>query len=99
MYFLPAASWWRFIGWLILGLSVYASYGFVNSVVGKSQGPSFAKTPHKSQGRGSWRFLAAAVGMFVIPHEASPWPPNFAISRPSTRQRRDLPDRSVGIVL
>ncbi len=67
MYFLPAASWWRFAGWLVLGLSIYASYGFVHSVVGQSMGRP-DRTPFGLQ-VAAVAFLAAAVGMFVIPHE------------------------------
>jgi APA family basic amino acid/polyamine antiporter len=69
MYYLPAASWWRFAGWLLLGLSVYASYGYVHSVIGAKEGrPS--RTPRALQ-VAALGFLAAAVGMFVIPHESS----------------------------
>ena len=28
MFYLPPASWWRFIGWLVLGFAVYTSFGF-----------------------------------------------------------------------
>jgi APA family basic amino acid/polyamine antiporter len=69
MWYLPPASWWRFVGWLILGLSIYASYGFVHSVVGQSQGRP-KRTPVGLQ-IAAVAFLAAAVGMFVIPHETS----------------------------
>lgn len=31
IYYLPQASWWRFVGWLVLGLSVYAAYGYSHS--------------------------------------------------------------------
>ena len=27
MLSLPAATWWRFLGWLVLGLAIYALYG------------------------------------------------------------------------
>ena len=36
MYFLPAGSWWRFVGWLALGLSIYLSYGYTRSAVGQA---------------------------------------------------------------
>ena len=69
MVYLPPTSWWRFVGWLILGLSVYCSYGFAHSTVGRDHGRT-NRTP------GGFRlaaigFLAAALGMFLIPHEAS----------------------------
>jgi len=69
MWFLPAASWWRFAGWLALGLAVYASYGYVHSVLGKTQGrPDRTPAGLKFAALG---FVAMAVGMFVIPHEKS----------------------------
>ena len=40
MYYLPGGSWWRFIGWLALGLSIYLSYGYTRSGSGRrSAGP------------------------------------------------------------
>ena len=69
MYNLPAASWWRFAGWLLLGLAVYASYGYSRSVVGQGQGRP-ARTPMGLK-IAALGFLTAAVGMFVIPHESS----------------------------
>ena len=67
MYYLPAASWWRFAGWLMLGLSVYASYGYVHSELGIKLGRP-GKTPHVLK-IAAIGFLMAAVGTFVIPHE------------------------------
>lgn len=31
--YLPPPSWWRFVGWLIVGLIVYAAYGFRRSAL------------------------------------------------------------------
>ena len=31
MKYLEAATWYRFIGWLVLGLVIYALYGFRHS--------------------------------------------------------------------
>jgi APA family basic amino acid/polyamine antiporter len=28
---LPHSSWWRFLGWLLVGLLIYALYGYRNS--------------------------------------------------------------------
>lgn len=28
MYYLPPTSWWRFVAWLMLGLSIHLSYGY-----------------------------------------------------------------------
>jgi basic amino acid/polyamine antiporter, APA family len=70
MWFLPAASWWRFAGWLALGMSVYGSYGYVHSVLGRGQNrPERTPTGLKVAALG---FLAVAVGTFVIPHEFGP---------------------------
>ena len=67
MYYLPPASWWRFIGWLTLGLSVYASYGYSRSVVGRETGrPPRTPWPMKLAALG---FGLAAVGLFAIPHD------------------------------
>jgi APA family basic amino acid/polyamine antiporter len=35
MFSLPAANWFRLIGWLVLGLIIYFSYGRYHSVLGK----------------------------------------------------------------
>src|SRR5215213_11454142 len=70
IYFLPEGSYWRFVGWLMLGLAVYFSYGYTRSAVGQKLGrPS--RTPAGLK-------LAAvccvliAVGLFVIPHDVAP---------------------------
>jgi APA family basic amino acid/polyamine antiporter len=68
MYYLPPASWWRFIGWLVLGLSIYTAYGYTRSTIGQAQGrPSRTPLPLKLASVG---FLATAVGLFTIPHDA-----------------------------
>jgi amino acid transporter len=48
MYYLPPASWWRFIGWLMLGMSIYLSYGYVRSTVGQNIGRPFPTFGHRS---------------------------------------------------
>jgi APA family basic amino acid/polyamine antiporter len=67
MVYLPPSSWWRFIGWLVLGMAVYVSYGYSNSVVGREAGRP-AKTP--GQSLAALGFLLAGVGLFTIPHDA-----------------------------
>jgi APA family basic amino acid/polyamine antiporter len=68
MFYLPPASWWRFIGWLVLGLSIYTAYGYTRSTIGQAQGrPSRTPLAMKLASVG---FLATAVGLFVIPHDA-----------------------------
>ena len=70
IYFLPGGSYWRFIGWLALGLAVYFSYGYTRSAVGQKLGRP-ERTPM------GLKFAAVccvvvAVGLFVIPHEIAP---------------------------
>ena len=67
MFYLPPTSWWRFIGWLVLGMSIYFSYGYTHSVVGRESGRP-AKPP--GQNLAALGFLLAAVGLFTIPHDA-----------------------------
>ena len=69
MYYLPPASWWRFIGWLMLGMSVYLSYGYVRSAVGQKLGRPFP-TPMGLK-VAAVGFLLLAVGLFIIPHSSS----------------------------
>lgn len=66
MYYLPPTSWWRFIAWLMLGLSIYLSYGYARSELGRKFGRSWT-TPGalKLAGLG---FLLLAIGLFTIPH-------------------------------
>jgi len=69
MVYLPPSSWWRFIGWLVLGMSIYFSYGYSQSLVGRELGrPS--RTPATLQAA-ALGFLLLAVGLFTIPHDAS----------------------------
>ena len=67
MVYLPPSSWWRFIGWLVLGMAVYFYYGYTHSTVGKESG-----RPVKSPGQSlaAFGFLLAGVGLFIIPHDA-----------------------------
>jgi APA family basic amino acid/polyamine antiporter len=70
MYYLPPASWWRFIGWLILGLAIYTSYGYTRSTIGRQLGRP-TRTPF-SMKVAALGFLSTAVGLFIIPHDAGP---------------------------
>ncbi len=66
MYYLAADTWWRFIGWLVLGLSIYLAYGYTRSAIGMKMGrPSRTPTPLKIAAFG---FFALAVGLFTVPH-------------------------------
>ena len=69
MYYLPPTSWWRFVAWLMIGLSVYLSYSYSRSQIGRGLG-----RPEKTPG---WLMLLGlgslliAVGILVVPHDAS----------------------------
>ncbi|HVT58909.1 MAG TPA: amino acid permease [Thermoanaerobaculia bacterium] len=69
MVYLPPASWWRFIGWLVLGMAIYFSYGYNQSRVGRGMGRP-DRTPMTLQAA-ALGFLAIATGLFTIPHDAS----------------------------
>jgi APA family basic amino acid/polyamine antiporter len=66
MYYLAADTWWRFIGWLVLGLSIYLAYGYTRSAIGIRMGrPERTPLPLKVAALG---FLMLAVGLFTVPH-------------------------------
>jgi basic amino acid/polyamine antiporter, APA family len=70
IYFLPEGSYWRFVGWLSLGLAVYLSYGYSRSSVGLKLGrPS--RTPLLLK-VSAICFVVVAIGLFVIPHDVAP---------------------------
>ena len=70
MYYLPPTSWWRFVAWLALGLSIYFAYGYSRSEIGQKMGRPFP-TPlgMKFSGLG---FLVLAVGLFMLGFENQP---------------------------
>lgn len=70
MFYLPPSSWWRFAGWLLLGMAVYTAYGYTRSAIGRQTG-----RPQKTTFAlmvASIGFLLMASGLFAIPHDASP---------------------------
>jgi APA family basic amino acid/polyamine antiporter len=70
MIYLPPESWWRFIGWLVLGMAIYTSYGYTHSGIGRKLGrPTRAPFTVKIASLG---FFVMAVGLFTIPHDANP---------------------------
>jgi APA family basic amino acid/polyamine antiporter len=69
IYFLPEGSYWRFLGWLAIGLAIYLAYGYSRSSVGQKAGRS-ARTPPLLK-VGAIGFLLVAVGLFYIPHDAT----------------------------
>ena len=67
MYYLAADTWWRFIGWLVLGLSLYLAYGYTRSAIGIRLGrPSRTPPVLKLAALG---FFAMAIGLFTVPHD------------------------------
>ena len=70
IYFLPEGSYWRFVGWLMLGLSVYFSYGYTRSAVGQKMGRP-TRTPAGLK-LAAVCFIIVAIGLFVIPHDVAP---------------------------
>ncbi len=70
MFYLPPASWWRFIGWLVFGAAIYSSFGWRNSTLGRRAGRPPVNPPFMNAL--AWCFVVAGVGMFVIPHSAGP---------------------------
>jgi basic amino acid/polyamine antiporter, APA family len=70
IYFLPEGSYWRFVGWLMLGLAIYVSYGYTRSAVGQKMGrPTVTPLGLKFA---AVCFILVAVGLFVIPHDVAP---------------------------
>lgn len=68
MWFLPPTSWWRFFGWLTLGLAVYALYGYARSTLGQQVGRP-ATTPWTATVCGMG-LLLVTMGLFALPHDA-----------------------------
>ena len=66
MYYLPPASWWRFVAWLLLGFAVYLSYGYGRSEIGRSIGRTKSGSWLKALAVGS--FLVA-IGLLAMPHD------------------------------
>ena len=66
MYYLAADTWWRFIGWLVLGMSIYLAYGYTRSAIGIKIGrPERTPVTLKIAALG---FFLLAVGLFTVPH-------------------------------
>jgi APA family basic amino acid/polyamine antiporter len=94
MFYLPPASWWRFIGWLMLGFSIYLSYGYTRSAVGAKLGrPKITPAPLKVAALG---FLLVAIGLFTIPHDLGP----AALIQSATDAAGDRHERALyGLIL
>jgi basic amino acid/polyamine antiporter, APA family len=83
MVYLPPTSWWRFIGWLVVGMSIYFSYGYSQSAVGRRLGRA-PQTPLALKGV-AVGFLLLAIGLFTVPHDAS-LPRLLALALPAAGQ-------------
>jgi APA family basic amino acid/polyamine antiporter len=67
MYYLAADTWWRFIGWLVLGLSIYLAYGYTRSAIGMKLGrPKRTPLALKIAALG---FFLMSIGLFSVPHD------------------------------
>jgi APA family basic amino acid/polyamine antiporter len=89
IFYLPPASWWRFVGWLMLGFAIYVSYGYTRSSVGRKLGrPERTPAALKLAGLG---FLVVAAGLFIIPHDLGP----RAITAAALDGAADRHDRAV----
>ena len=89
IFYLPPASWWRFVGWLMLGFAIYVSYGYTRSSVGRQLGrPTRTPSMLKLAGVG---FLFVAAGLFIIPHDLGP----SAILAAASDGAADRHDRAV----
>ena len=69
MWFLPPASWWRFLGWLVAGVALYLAYGYSHSQLGRQNGRSAQASARLKVG--SVAVALIALGLFVLPHTAS----------------------------
>jgi APA family basic amino acid/polyamine antiporter len=62
--YLPQPSWFRFVGWLLLGLSIYSGFGYHHSVLGKKLGRN--SSFNQKYGVVSVLFLLATLLLFVV---------------------------------
>jgi APA family basic amino acid/polyamine antiporter len=69
MIYLPPSSWWRFAGWLTLGLSVYFAYAFSHSLLRANSPKIVTSRPLKRAASG---FLMITMALFMVPHNAGP---------------------------
>ncbi len=88
MFYLPPTSWWRFVGWLLLGLGVYSSYGFTHSTVGHQLGRP-ATTPRRLTLAGLG-FLVAGLALIAMPHDVGITHFASALFTPGTALRASI---------
>jgi hypothetical protein len=65
---LPSITWWRFLGWLALGLFIYALYGVRHSRLRRGQIPALAPAVRVLA---PLTLVAAAAAWWFLPHPAS----------------------------
>ncbi|RYF10236.1 MAG: amino acid permease, partial [Deltaproteobacteria bacterium] len=68
MFYLPSTSWWRFFGWLSLGLWVYALYGYHHSHLGRVGGRRQRASARTQLCRVA--LACTTVGLFWVPHDS-----------------------------
>lgn len=90
MFYLPPSSWWRFIGWLMLGMATYSVYGFAHSTVGRRMGRT-ASTPPALSWAAVGFFLSGVAMIFVLPHDVG-----LAKLATSLFSTADLPRATLG---
>src|SRR5262249_39448996 len=65
---LPSITWWRFVGWLALGLFIYALYGVRHSRLRRGNVPPL---PPAMRVVAPVFMIAAAATWWFLPHPAS----------------------------
>ena len=95
MVYLPPASWWRFVGWLVLGAAIYAAYGYSSSVLGRRAGrPATAPGVHDLDGLRLRSSPASASSSFRTTPASASWSPRRATPRTSTTRGHSSGSRS-----
>jgi hypothetical protein len=98
IYYLPPSSWWRFVAWLMIGLSVYLSYGYARSAIGRLENRP-TTTPSWLSMIGLGSFLIA-VGLLVVPHAEGLWNGLVRfVTRTGTGIRIDVAFAAIGLGL
>jgi Amino acid transporters len=97
MVYLPPTSWWRFVAWLMIGLSVYLSYGYAKSVLGRKVNRPDT-TPGWLMLLGLGSFLIA-IGILAVPHHETIKELMADISAGNSRTTLSVGSIVVGVLL